>query len=226
MKTGMKKKEKAKKRTNEAAEQGKAEKSGGQKTTAPPSPVREGDVWRLHGSLMYARCALLTYDCTFPAPEGEGGYQAIRSFYERLGTAAAEYLTEKLIPATVADYEACTDARARYSFPRVRYLADFRVTQDTDGFFSVRRCSFVLRGGREISRREESEVFSIRRGLVCPVAFLRANGYAFAEEERISKHTGIHLSKILGFFGKRTQTDFYLLEGKIHLLPVRKRPSL
>lgn len=189
------------------------------------SPVREGDVWRLHGCLIHARAALLTYDCTFPAPEGEGGYKKIGDFYRQLCEATAMHLTEQLIPRVIAAYEACADARARYSFPRVRYLADFTVTQDGDGFFSVRRCARLLRGGREIAHYEEGEVFLPARGLLCPIGFLRANGCSFSEKDCISQHTGTHLSSILRFFWHKPSGSFYLSDNKIHLLPAKERPS-
>ena len=190
-----------------------------------PSLVREGDVWRMRGVLLHRRCALLTYDCSFPAPEGEGGCKKIADFYRRLGEASYAYLTQQLFPATVTAYESCVDSRARYSFPRVRYLAECSVTQNGDGFFSARRCVRLLHGGRESARQETGEVFLLARGLLCPVGLLRTNGCVFAKEEAVSQHTGTHLFPFLRFFRHVPSGGFYLLENEIHLLPAQKRPS-
>lgn len=221
---GMKKSVERKKRARKDAEEQLAKSRGGEERQVP-SPMCEGDAWRIHGALLRARTALLTYDCRFPAPEGEGGYARICEFYRRLCEASAAYLAERLFPATLADYGSCADARARYAFARVRYLADFTVTQDGDGFFSVRRCVRILRGGREEAQWEEGEVFLLARGLLCPIRFLRANGCEFAEKERISRHTGTHLFPFLRFLQRKPRGEFYLSDNKIHPLPSPKRSS-
>lgn len=180
--------------------------------------AREGKEYRMRSALFYENVALLAFDCRFPAPEGEDGRKKIAAFYKDLANATAAYITKRLFPDIVRAYEGRADGRARRAFPRVRYLADFCITQDGNGFFSVRRKTRVFSAGREIFVHEECEVFSLARGLLCPIRFLRENGCHFAAKKRFSRHTGRGILKKLLFLAKRTKGEFYLQNNKIHLL--------
>lgn len=196
----------------------KREKGRAAEAKENPCLVREGEAYRLRGALFYESVALLAFDCRFPAPEGEEGRKRIAAFYKELAAATAAYLTKRLLSEVSRAYEGCADGRAKRAFPRLRYLADFHITQDGDGFFSVRRRTRVFSAGREIFVREACEVFSLARGLLCPIGFLRANGCSFFEENCISRHTGGGLFKNLSFLKKQKRNRFYLLSNEIHFL--------
>jgi len=189
-------------------------------------PVCDGEKLILRGSYPSEDgVPLLSISCRFPAPAEENGARTrITDFYCRLAKEVSHYAETVLFPALEKEYLASEEARRRYSFPRARLVGDFRVTQAEDGWYSVRRRLVLFRGGRRLAEKEYAEVFSLARGLLCPLGYLRARGLPFATKNEVSQHTGRPLRNFWRKVFPLRPSGFYLEEREIHLLFDRELP--
>lgn len=102
-------------------------------------------------------------------PDAGEARRRIAAFYGALRAACEAYVAGPLLSRIRGEYAADEGPRKRYTFCRYRLFSDARVTQEGGGYYSVRRTTRLMRGGRCVLAREEAEVFSLTSGLLLPL---------------------------------------------------------
>ena len=180
------------KKENRAAKAGVTE---GGSAAAPAAegadaPRRVGEAWIFSALEKEGGVPLLEWQGNFPAPlptdEGkkDRGRAAIATYYYEMGQRADALARGRLLAAARDAYLAAADPYKRFRFPRLRFFCRFTVTQDGGGFFSVRRETVLLRGGRTLRRVVSGDVFESRHGRLCSLSYLRAAGLPLAGEKK------------------------------------------
>lgn len=171
---------------------------------------------------------------SFPDPEvpaREGKEAAARAriagFYTALAEGMAAHAQSTLLPRLLAKYEAAADAAERRRFPHTVLRAEGRVTEEESGFYSVLRRTSLTLCGRTVAVWEESEVFSLASGRLCPLRLLRPHFRKNESEQEaknvISRHTGPLQCKALRSFLHRRRRNFYVEDGQIRFTAVRRQ---
>ena len=162
--------------THAPTEKAKNRRQAKQKEAAPPSPYRETeDGLHVRELFCHEGVAILEWVADFPiftthgaGKKGKKRIARANAFYKTMAEKADLYARGGLLSALVRQYEKDPDPRKRYRHARVRLSVTHSVERRDERFAAVQRQICVARAGKVLVSREESELFDLLRGRICP----------------------------------------------------------